>query len=176
MRFLLLLALLLSALAAILYWQISDPIEVVPLPTNMPAPHPDVPPLPHGDVRIQGRVFDAKGRPVAGASVLCVPAQVAFLTRREALEYATTTDEHGRFIVERLPDAPFYSASALAKGWLGNGWSRGRPQDPEVKITLHEIVYDRLSFFDPEGRPIDLSRRWLLGSRWIGLYLSLIHI
>jgi hypothetical protein len=115
-----------------------------------------------------GRVVDTGGRPIAGATVHLLPADVAgtsgteATTAREAL-VSVRTDAHGRFAVKKLPAGPIdlavrarRFAPVLLRGIVPS-LVPGSPAEAPAdlgKIVLQAGAVLTGSVEDPEGRPL----------------------
>ncbi|HEX5424390.1 MAG TPA: carboxypeptidase-like regulatory domain-containing protein [Candidatus Acidoferrales bacterium] len=82
---------------------------------------------------LAGRVVDANGKPVAGASVV-------MQSSAGAMPYATTTNEHGRFFFPRLPHG-YYDVRATtrlrASAWKHNLTVRtGKQTEVTLRLTI----------------------------------------
>jgi protocatechuate 3,4-dioxygenase beta subunit len=116
-----------------------------------------------------GRVVDTGGRPIAGATVHLLPANVAGTAgnadanaAREAL-VSVRTDAHGRFAVKKLPAGPIdlavrarRFAPVLLRGVVPS-LVPGSPAEAPAdlgKIVLQAGAVLTGSVEDPEGRPL----------------------
>ena len=115
-----------------------------------------------GPARITGRVLMADGSSAESAKVLCIPVGLRPLTSAQYEALTTACEEGGAFSLPALPDAPYYFFAA----WKGRCFGHRTHWAAEVQgggltLEVREVAYERVGFFDAEGRPIDIAGRLL---------------
>jgi protocatechuate 3,4-dioxygenase beta subunit len=162
----------------------ADEAPVADSPTPAPPPPAPVPPEDPRSVEargtVRGRVLDADGRPVEGATVAAVAAHVIVIgSITETTNYQhigfvpvlATTDAEGRYELARVPMGGAYQIHAAAPNQGGSSRVDVHVAD-ETPVVAPDLAFKRrasltVTILGPDGARVDdaeLSIDWWRGS------------
>jgi protocatechuate 3,4-dioxygenase beta subunit len=105
-------------------------------------------------LRVEGRVVDEEGRPIAGARIIAATQGFASLGD----DWCRPTDAEGRFHVQLSPGQKlFLTATARGRAWATQEVAAG-PVRPAIEFRLSPAKRLRGRVIDPTGHPIDGAR------------------